>query len=392
MVYARTESRSTRAFSSAASRGSRLADFLLGTGDRGASASHEPWTPYGWSYTSALPVEADVLIKAHTLTGDERYFKGLIGETQFGLGANPDNMTFTTGLGHRSPREVLLVDKFGMGDVPDGLTLFGGWNVGDRGQHWSFEEAALHMTPRYPDAWPVHETFIGYFWAVPITEYTMHSTLGPVAKAWGYIADRSATPPAPGSMRLQASPPHGRKATPRRVPERPGDMTTGEGAVLVLPAIPDRGIVLVSEPAQATSTDQSTRAARPPQADSNDPAGYRRSPGTATRRVSRPAHPPWHPPGPQHPPSRPGIDQLLAAASTARQPGGSASGYTYDRPARAPPLRAARPVRLTGRKRMRESSASPRPTVTFKAEHGRDVGGISSAGGFHSDCHTHRPK
>ena len=165
------------------------ADFLVDTGDRGGFGQvMNPWTPYGWSYTSAVPVEGDVLIKAHALTGDERYFEALIGETQFGLGANPDNMTFTTGLGQRGPREVLLGDKFGMGDTPDGITVFGGWNVGDRGQHWSFEEAAKHMTPQFPDAWPVHETFIGYFWSVPITEYTIHGVLGRVAKAWGYIA------------------------------------------------------------------------------------------------------------------------------------------------------------------------------------------------------------
>jgi hypothetical protein len=44
------------------------------------------------------------------------------------------------------------------------------------------------MAPQFPDAWPVHETFIGYFWSVPITEYTIHGVLGRVAKAWGYIA------------------------------------------------------------------------------------------------------------------------------------------------------------------------------------------------------------
>jgi endoglucanase len=170
------------------------ADFLLGTGARGGFGQlMNPWIPYGWSYTSALPVEADVLVLAHALTGDPRYFAGLIGETQFGLGANPDNMTFTTGLGHRQPREVLLVDKYGMGGVPAGLTIFGGWNVGDRGQHWSFAKAAEHIIPHYPDAWPVHETHIGYFWAVPITEYTVHSTIARVAKAWGYIAASDAT-------------------------------------------------------------------------------------------------------------------------------------------------------------------------------------------------------
>ncbi len=195
MVYARTDrpiDQQLLARGMASLTG--YADFLLGTGDRGGFGQlMNPWIPYGWSYTSALPVEADILVLAHALTGDERYFEDLIQETQFGLGANPDNMTFTTGLGHRAPRELLLIDKYGMGGVPAGITAFGGWNVGDRGQHWSFAEATRHMTPPYPDAWPVHETYIGYFWAVPITEYTIHSTIGRVAKAWGYIAASDAT-------------------------------------------------------------------------------------------------------------------------------------------------------------------------------------------------------
>jgi len=226
------------------------ADFLLGTGDRGGFGQiMNPWTPYGWSYTSAIPVEADVLIKAHALTGEARYFQALIGETQFGLGANPDNMTFTTGLGERSPREVLLVDKFGMGAIPDGLTLFGGWNVGDRGQHWSFETAAEHMTPRYPDAWPVHETFIGHFWAVPITEYSIHGTLARVAKAWGYIAASDADGARP--LADDTAP-----AAQQRSDALPADAAPpGDGAVvLILPELPDRGIVLASEPPPAAPT------------------------------------------------------------------------------------------------------------------------------------------
>jgi endoglucanase len=237
------------------------ADFLVDTGDRGGFGQvMNPWTPYGWSYTSAVPVEGDVLIKAHALTGEERYFAALIGETQFGLGANPDNMTFTTGLGQRAPREVLLGDKFGMGDTPDGITVFGGWNVGDRGQHWSFEEAAKHITPQFPDAWPVHETFIGYFWSVPITEYTIHGVLGRVAKAWGYIA---ASDPAGARaehageqqpMRQRgdtADDMAGQQEAGAASPEPP----TGTGGVLMPLVVPEDEILLRSDPAAVEPTE-----------------------------------------------------------------------------------------------------------------------------------------
>lgn len=235
------------------------ADFLLSTGARGGFGQvMNPWTPYGWSYTSAIPVEADALIKAHVLTGEERYFEALIGETQFGLGANPDNMTFTTGLGHRFPREVLLVDKFGMGAAPEGLTVFGGWNVGDRGQHWSFEAAAEHMTPRYPDAWPVHETFIGHFWAVPITEYTIHGTLARVAKAWGYIAASDATGARLETAETGAAGQQRSEAAGGGEGSAGDTVAPGDGAaVLILPEVPNRGIVLADAPTAPPTNPQS---------------------------------------------------------------------------------------------------------------------------------------
>ncbi|MDX1540203.1 MAG: glycoside hydrolase family 9 protein [Geminicoccaceae bacterium] len=186
------------------------ANFLTSTGDRGAfDQIMNPYSPYGYGYTSAIPADAaDILVRAHALTGDARFFEAALADTQFGLGANPDNLVFTTGLGERSPQEPLIVDMAAMnGEAPDGITLFGGWNVADRGWHNSFDVIAGEAFPNFPNAWPVHETYVGYTKAVPIVEFAMHTTMGPTAYVWGYLAGTDAdSGPAP-IPDLDAAPP-----------------------------------------------------------------------------------------------------------------------------------------------------------------------------------------
>ncbi|MGF1476338.1 MAG: glycoside hydrolase family 9 protein [Geminicoccaceae bacterium] len=183
-----------------------FADRLISEGDRGGFGQIvNPRTPYGFGYTSAVPADAaDILVKAHALTGEDAYFEAILRDTLFGLGANPDNLVITTGLGERNPQEPLIVDAAGLGEIPDGISLFGGWNVADRGYHWSFGALSDEMFPAFPNDWPVHETYVGYTKSVPIVEYAMHTTMGPVATVWGYLAGADAdgtdrNPPVAGN-------------------------------------------------------------------------------------------------------------------------------------------------------------------------------------------------
>lgn len=165
------------------------ASFLTKKGKRGGFGQViNPNTPYGYGYTSVVPADAaSTLVKAHILSGDERFFAAIIGDSQFGLGANPDNLVYTTGLGERSVQTALHADGLAIGQIPDGLTLFGQWNRKKRGNHWGLEAVDEVSYPEMSRA-PVHETFHAYIKSPVLSEFSINATLGPVAYVWGYLA------------------------------------------------------------------------------------------------------------------------------------------------------------------------------------------------------------
>ncbi|MCB2011898.1 MAG: glycoside hydrolase family 9 protein [Geminicoccaceae bacterium] len=171
------------------------ADSLLAAPAGGFGQTVDPHRPYGYSYTSTVPADAaDVFVQAHALTGDTRYLQAIIGETLFGLGANPLDMTYMTGLGPNPPRAPLIVDMLALEDKtpPAGITLFGHYDW-TRRDHRAIEVASRLMSPPYPKAWPIHEMYIGFPSFVPVSEYSMHATIGPTALVLGYLAGRPTT-------------------------------------------------------------------------------------------------------------------------------------------------------------------------------------------------------
>ncbi|MEZ5824001.1 MAG: glycoside hydrolase family 9 protein [Geminicoccaceae bacterium] len=170
----------------------RRADELLASPPGGYGQIVDPHRPYGYSYTSTVPADAaDGLLQAHALTGDERYLRAIISETQFGLGANPLDMAYMTGLGPYSPRAPLVVDLLALpgNTPPPGITLFGHYDW-KRRDHRAIEVAEKWMSPAYPQDWPMHEMYIGFPSFVPVSEYSMHATIGPMALVLGYLAGR----------------------------------------------------------------------------------------------------------------------------------------------------------------------------------------------------------
>lgn len=167
-----------------------FAQFLITKGDRGAFGQiHNPNTPFGYGYTSAVPADAaQVLIKTYLLEPERDLLAAIFDETQFGLGANPDNLVFTTGLGERPITQALVVDGLAMGRMPTGITIFGLWNVADRGGHRAFSDIDAVSFPAMSRAVPVHESFNADIRAVPLMEFSAHATLGPTAYVWGFLA------------------------------------------------------------------------------------------------------------------------------------------------------------------------------------------------------------
>lgn len=171
------------------------ADFLLTQGSTGGFGYlADPYAPYGWGNTASQPFNAaKFMVPLHHLTGDQRHLDAILGDVQYGLGANPLNMVYLTGFeGLRSPEIVLNADADSMGGrPPPGITLYADYNIFDYGQHFAHDVMWNAMYPGPYDA-PVHESFQGYYTFVPSTEYTVQQGIADMTYVTGYLAAQAA--------------------------------------------------------------------------------------------------------------------------------------------------------------------------------------------------------
>jgi len=154
------------------------------------------WTKNAWAPTSwgALTTpDAITLVRAHALTGDERYLRAAVLACMSGAGANPLNLCYTTGLGYESPQHPLHVDTRVMGiKPPPGLTVYGPMND-PRSEYWATKLLDTVTVPK-PADWPTVEAYWDIWLDPALTEYTVMQTLTTTAYTWGYLAARSVSP------------------------------------------------------------------------------------------------------------------------------------------------------------------------------------------------------
>ncbi len=176
-----------------------LADRSFAFGDGNAFGISTPYWDLPMmgfvGYFSTPGTISRALPRAHALTGDSKYLAGTIRSTNFSAGANPDNMSYTTGLGWKSPQYPLHIDSRRTGQAaPAGITLYG---VGDPGSGFAMSEwmhtyfLAEQMTPP-SRTWPPQESYVDAFMWPEMNEYTIHQTIGPAAYTWGYLAAQAA--------------------------------------------------------------------------------------------------------------------------------------------------------------------------------------------------------
>ncbi len=142
--------------------------------------------PYSGFYT--VPA-ATSLVRAHALTGKPEYLEAIVRSTQFSAGANPMNMTMTTGMGYDYPRHLLHEDSRHSGQpVPVGITIYGPMDMAGY-KEWATPRLNKECTPPAAE-WPAAESYFDvYAWAAE-NEYTVMQTIGPAAYVWGYLAAR----------------------------------------------------------------------------------------------------------------------------------------------------------------------------------------------------------
>ncbi|MDB9528263.1 glycoside hydrolase family 9 protein [Oscillatoria sp. CS-180] len=152
---------------------------------------HHPNAPVGWGIGWSSPYEASVLVQAHHLEQSDRYLEAIIRSSQAPLGANPDNLVYTTGLGLRSPQNPLVIDQRIMGvDPPPGITVYGPIDITHEiyDDYWFARyQMKDNMFPE-PTDWPITELYVDVYINVAMTEFTIHQTIGPSAYVWGYLA------------------------------------------------------------------------------------------------------------------------------------------------------------------------------------------------------------
>ena len=139
---------------------------------------------------------SQVLPRVHYLTGEARYLAGTVRACNFSAGANPDNMTMTTGVGYAAPRAPLHMDsRWSNQPAPAGLTVYGPYDA-DSLPNFAAASDWVHtwflsksMVPN-SRTWPTTESYVDFFLWPMMNEFTIKQNMGPTSYYWGYLAAR----------------------------------------------------------------------------------------------------------------------------------------------------------------------------------------------------------
>jgi endoglucanase len=123
------------------------------------------------------------------LTGDKRYLDAAIEASQFALGANPLNMSFTTGLGSNTARRLWVIDARVTGqETPEGITAYGPIDPVHLKDNWNFNKSfAPYVYPK-ASSWPTNENYFDAYAIYPMNEFTISETIAPNIYVWGYLS------------------------------------------------------------------------------------------------------------------------------------------------------------------------------------------------------------
>ena len=145
------------------------------------------WVAY---YSTPEAVVGPTLPRAHYLTGDDKYLEAALRATNYAVGANPSNMTMTTGLGQDYPRFPLHVDSRNSGqEPPPGIVVYGPHDPTRAPGYVKQFALKNNLVPDVAD-WPAAESYTDIGNWVEMNEYTVTQTIGPTAYYWGYLAAR----------------------------------------------------------------------------------------------------------------------------------------------------------------------------------------------------------
>jgi hypothetical protein len=148
--------------------------------------------------------EAAALIRAHRITGGDEFLATMLDGSAHILGANQAGMSFTVGLGQRSPSAPLHIDSIAAGvPPPPGITIYGWVNPAMMETYWyvwgpawaplSDVVPTKRVEPKRASL-PLYEYLIQYPGLVMSAEYTVHQTIFTTAAIWTYLHGCRADP------------------------------------------------------------------------------------------------------------------------------------------------------------------------------------------------------
>ncbi len=152
--------------------------------------AQDPWRPaYAGTFTRP---DCKNIIRAHALSGKNHYLKAIVLASQAGVGANPLNLCYTSGVGHESPLHIMHIDsRITNQPPPPGITVLGPLNPVAVGGYDTYENklAGRFCYPEFKK-WPIIENYFDIYWHAFMCEYTLDRNIAPNAYTWGYLAQR----------------------------------------------------------------------------------------------------------------------------------------------------------------------------------------------------------
>lgn len=139
-------------------------------------------------------VKGQTVLRAYYLTDDVAYLQSALLGTQYSLGANPDNLSYTTGLGTRSVENPFVVDQRVTGQkAPPGITVYGPMDAQLSPDYWLFGELRK-LVDIESQARPLTENFYDLHISALTNEFTIHESIAPTMYTWGFLAARTDLP------------------------------------------------------------------------------------------------------------------------------------------------------------------------------------------------------
>lgn len=141
------------------------------------------------------------LIYAYELTKKPAYLSAAVQGSNYCLGANPDNLSYCTGVGYNAQHFTFIVDARTTGQLPDILVGHIPYGQGNEGnsmsrsanswvQQWLLNYGpAKKMVPNWFD-WPVNEQYIDFATYPLHNENCFNTTTVPAACYWFYLHTR----------------------------------------------------------------------------------------------------------------------------------------------------------------------------------------------------------